>query len=227
MNDKVRYLTTIDLPLDRLRTHPENYRVHDVHAIAESRTENGQYKPITVKADDPDNPEAGGVILAGNGNYLAAKKNGEPTIRCELIDCTEQRALKILVADNLIQRLSSNNDRSLLEVLEKLDDLAGTSVTEDMFDDLRAAIEEGDRIFESGDQDGASDDPLGDLAPAKSIDEKEELYAESSTRMLVLTYPVDTFTVIVEKLATLAERYGVESNSDVVEHLVNKAVAEA
>lgn len=221
---KARYLLTASLPLDKLRPYPGNARVHNLDAIRESRAANGEYRSIVVQVDDPDQPEAGGTILAGHGNYMTAEKAGDPEIRCELITCSDDTARKIVLADNRTSELGGYDDRLLAELLGDIEDLTGTGYDEQFLDDLTAGLEEGDAIFEHTNA-PADDGELKDMTPAKSIEEKEELYAESSTRMLVLTYPVDTFTSIVEKLATLAERHGVDSNADVVEHLVNQATA--
>lgn len=135
------YLGTFEIPVDKLRTHPDNPNEGDVPGIAESLRKNTQFQAICVQADDPDDPHAGGVILAGNHTYLAARSNGWATIRAELHDLDEQAQLRVMLAANALAKRGVLDDRLLAEVLSQVDDLAGTGYDEHDLDSLVRSLE--------------------------------------------------------------------------------------
>ena len=55
------------VPVDSIKAHPQNPRLGDVAAIAESLQVNGQYSPIVVWND---------TIIAGTHTWKAAKSLG-------------------------------------------------------------------------------------------------------------------------------------------------------
>lgn len=128
------HLATADLDVGSLRTYPGNARRSDVEGIAESLRRNGQYRAIVVQADDRDEPELGGVILAGNHTFLAATEQlGWQSIRCELITCTEDEARRIVLADNRLSDKARFDDDALAALLRKAEPfgLQGTGYTDD------------------------------------------------------------------------------------------------
>lgn len=127
----VRYIDTMNLPVSALREHPDNPRTHNLAAIAESRRENGEFRAIVVRADDPEDPASGGTVLAGHGNLQAAIRAGDSEIRCEIIDCDDERARKVVLADNRTGDLGDYDPRLLAELLGDIEDLTGTGYNED------------------------------------------------------------------------------------------------
>lgn len=131
----MQHLATVELPVARLRVYPGNARRSGLRAIADSLRANGQYRALVVRADDPTDPLAGGTILAGNHTFLAA--NGElgwSSMRCEVIDCDEVAARRIVLVDNrLADRAKYDNDAltALLEAAADDGGLDGTGWTED------------------------------------------------------------------------------------------------
>lgn len=122
------------IDINQLHPHHRNYRDHpsdQVAHIAESIKENGIYRNVVIARD--------GTILAGHGIVKAAMELGMtslPVIRLD-IDPNEERALKIMIGDNEISRLSINDDRALTEMLKDLrtwnvDALLGTGFDEQM-----------------------------------------------------------------------------------------------
>lgn len=103
-------------PVDSVQLHPRNVRQGDVGAIATSLAQHGQYRPIVVQ-------QSTGNILAGNHTYKAAVSLGWDKIAVNLVDCTDDEALRILLADNRANDLASYDDAGLLDVLKEL---AGT-----------------------------------------------------------------------------------------------------
>ncbi len=111
--------------VDRLTPHPNNYRAHDLPAIAESLEANTQYRAIVASRNT-------GHVLAGNGTYLAARDLlGWTTIRVEWVDnLTDEEELRILAADNGTHERGQTNRDAITELLERLaetpDGLTGT-----------------------------------------------------------------------------------------------------
>lgn len=111
-------------PLEDLKPHPRNYRVHpdaQIDHLVESLDEHGFYRNIVVARD--------GTILAGHGIVEAARRSGidrVPVHRVDL-DPDEPRALKLLAADNELARFAEIDDRQLSEILRDVrdQDIAG------------------------------------------------------------------------------------------------------
>lgn len=103
-----------------LALHPDNARVHDLPAIAESLSAHGQYRPIVASSQT-------GRILAGNGTYRAATERlGWDRIAATWVDVDEHAERRIVLADNRIAELGGYNDVELLELLRVMPDLSGT-----------------------------------------------------------------------------------------------------
>lgn len=109
-------LTRMAQNIDSVQPHPRNVRQGDVGAISISLSQHGQYRPIVVQ-------QSTGNILAGNHTYKAAVSLGWNKIAVNNVDCTDDEALRILLADNRANDLASYDDAGLLEVLKEL---AGT-----------------------------------------------------------------------------------------------------
>lgn len=99
--------------------HPRNPRVGNPTAIAQSLSENDQYKPIVVQ-------KSSGFVLAGNHTLLAARQLGWTHIQAVVLDVDDDRALKILLADNKTSDDSGYDDALLMSILEDIPDLTGT-----------------------------------------------------------------------------------------------------
>lgn len=115
---------TRDLDINDLHPHPQNPNRGDVEALTASLNTFGQYRAIVALTD--------GTILAGHHLWQAARANGHTTIRVEVIDCDEQTARKILIADNRLADLGPGVDPELLlTVLNDLDILDGSGYNAD------------------------------------------------------------------------------------------------
>ena len=107
-------------PLERLIPHARNARTHSeqqVAQIAGSIAEFGFVNPVLVGDD--------GVIVAGHGRVLAARKLGlteAPVIVLSHLSPTQRRAL--MIADNAIATNSAWNDEMLAAELAALKDEA-------------------------------------------------------------------------------------------------------
>jgi hypothetical protein len=136
------YLGTFDLPITAVQPYPGNPRQGNVKVIEESLRRNEQYRSIVVRCTDPVEPMAGGVVLAGNHTFRAARNIGMTTIRAEVHDVDEATARRIVAVDNRPADLGTYDDRLLAELLTGLDDLTGTGYDADDLDTLARSLEE-------------------------------------------------------------------------------------
>ena len=114
-----------DVPMDglelleiaTLRPHPRNDRSHppeEIEHLKQSITEHGVYRNVVVAQD--------GTILAGRGVVEAAAAVGLTHVpgQRRTYGPDDPRALKILVGDNHIARLSVQDDARLAAMLQEL-----------------------------------------------------------------------------------------------------------
>lgn len=123
--------------IDSVKPHPRNVRQGDIGTISRSLEANGQYRPIVVHK--PTNH-----ILAGNHTWKAAKALGWTKIAVTYVDCNEEDAIRILLADNKANDLATYDDQALLELLKHMivnDTLDGTLYEPSDLDDLIALLE--------------------------------------------------------------------------------------
>jgi DNA (cytosine-5)-methyltransferase 1 len=119
--------------IDNIQPHPANPNDGDVAAIAESIRQNGFYGRIVVR-------DSTGKILAGEHRWRAAREVGLGEVPIERVECDDETAMRILLADN---KTAANAEREpeplagLLESLETTDDgLTGTGYDGDDLDSL-------------------------------------------------------------------------------------------
>lgn len=132
-------LETEKVSIDTVKPHPKNVRQGDIGAICESLQAHGQYRAIVVQ-------RSSGHILAGNHTWKAAKQLGWTEITTHFIDCDDDQAMRILLADNRANDLASYDDAALAALLHELSitdaGLAGTLFDGDALDDLISKIGE-------------------------------------------------------------------------------------
>jgi len=116
-----------------LKEYPKNARRGNVSVLVESLKVNGQYRPIVVQ-------KTTNYVLAGNHLLRAAQVLGWDEIDAVVIDCDEQQALKIVLADNRTADLGEYNEQLLTELLSLLDDFDGTGYSEQDIQELENAI---------------------------------------------------------------------------------------
>lgn len=154
-------LGTEDVPLAGLEHYPGNPRRGNVAEIRKSLRRLGQYRSLVVRVE-------GGrrVILAGNHTCRAMRAEGWTTGRAELVECTDDEARRVNVADNRLGELpdpesGERYDRAALaESLAYLDgDFEGTGWTDA---DLAA-------LFPDEDGDGKGDAPEDNLPNAYGV----------------------------------------------------------
>jgi ParB-like chromosome segregation protein Spo0J len=112
-------------PVDNLALHPGNPREGDIGAIVTSIRKNGWFGTIVAQ-------KSTGYVLAGNHRLQAAKICGIKEVPVYWVDCDDERAKAILLADNKTAELASWNDHALLELLQEAD--AGNYLLDTAFD---------------------------------------------------------------------------------------------
>lgn len=73
--------------------------------------------------------------MAGNHTFDAVVAERHPTIRCEILECSDIEARRINLADNRLAELGEYDDEDLITLLSSLEgDLSGTGWTSDDLD---------------------------------------------------------------------------------------------
>lgn len=106
-------------PLDALTPHPQNARRGKVGEIVESITANGVYRPLFAQTST-------GHILAGNHTLQALQRMGADKAPVVWLDVDDDRARRIMLADNRVADLGEYDDQALADLLSSMDDLTGT-----------------------------------------------------------------------------------------------------
>lgn len=125
---------TKSVPPDSLTLHKRNVNEGDVGAIIQSFITNGFWGRVVVDART-------GEVLVGNHRVIAASQLMMPEIPVEFVTTdSPEHALRILAADNRINRLGRDDESALAELLAELSNseagLVGTGYDGDFLDDL-------------------------------------------------------------------------------------------
>jgi len=208
-------LTVEQVTLENLTPHPDNPRRSDPAGIAESLMTNGQFKPIVVSRDD--------VILAGFHTTRAAASLGWATLDAVRlpIDGASDAARRVMLADNRTSDLSTYDDRTLAGLLSELaasdEGLLGTAWDADDYADLLATVRRADTPRVSNAR--VTYEHVGEHGTemqSASIAELAPGYAKTSTRLLVLEYPLPEYAEVNELLTAYREANGLDSNAAAV-----------
>jgi ParB-like chromosome segregation protein Spo0J len=124
--------------LSKLTVHPENPRRGDVSAIADSINAHGFYGAVVAQRST-------GYVLAGNHRLLAAQQEGLTELPVVWVDVDEERARRILIADNRTSDLGTYDDALLIEILSDLalteESLGGTGYSKEDLNLLAETLE--------------------------------------------------------------------------------------
>lgn len=152
------------LPITDINLHHKNARIGDVEAIKGSMVANGVYKPIVVNTGTyTGRPNE---VLAGNHSLKAMRQLAEENpsdprwqqVDVWLVDVDDERATRILLADNATADKGTYDHAQLLELLEAVDyDLDGTGYSESDLEALERTIN-GEPA--PGPEELAADDPF-------------------------------------------------------------------
>jgi ParB-like chromosome segregation protein Spo0J len=113
----------------QLKHHPDNPRIGNVDAIAESLEVHGQYRPVVVNRQTNH-------IVAGNHTVKAARRLGWRNVNVTWVDVDSRTELAMLLADNRLGDLATYDEPLLLDLLTSMPDLSGTGWSQDAIDEL-------------------------------------------------------------------------------------------
>lgn len=131
------------VPLSELSLYHRNPRRGDVKVIKSSLAANGQYKPIV--ANIGTHTGRAGEVLAGNHTLMAARDLAEDpetgkawaTILVHWVDVDDDRAARIVVADNRTSEVGGFDHEELWALVEDFgSDLDGTGYGVDDLEEL-------------------------------------------------------------------------------------------
>lgn len=220
-------MTASTMHPSELNLFHRNPRVGNVAVIAGSLRANGQYKPIVVNTGTHTGRP--NEVLAGNHTLKAIRDLAEQhpdddrwqTVLVHVIDVDDDRAARIVAADNRTAEVGTMDDDVLVELLEGLDgDLDGTGYSDEDLADLLAIAEE----TTTDDAPPTAPQRTGEdgLIKQKDITTLSEEYGDRATRMVVLTYAVDRFIWVQETLTRYREEHALDTNTDAVRHLLEQ-----
>lgn len=130
----------------KLALFHKNPRQGDLAAIEGSLRANSQYKPIVVNRGTHTGRPL--EVIAGNHTLMAIRNLTEKhpdderwhNVLVHYVDVDDDRAARIVAADNRTAQLGSFDDRLLLELLSDLEDLDGTGYDNDDLAELEDMI---------------------------------------------------------------------------------------
>lgn len=200
--------------IDTVEPHPDNARVGDTSAIAESLTRFGQVKPIVVQRST-------GYVVAGNHTREAARSLGWDAIAAVLLDLDDETAKAYLLADNRLSDRARYDQSKLYASLESLLDLDGTGYDLDYVESLADAL--GATTVTGTD--------TGDVVKQAAPEQKEAHKAGQATkapaepmRDIVMLMTVSRAQAFGEKVARLQKAYETRTVVDTVERAIDDAV---
>lgn len=197
--------------VDDLTPHPDNPRKGDVAAIGGSVEDNGFYGALVAQ-------KSTGHILAGNHRWQAAKDAGLDVLPVIWVDVDDDRAKRILLADNRTNDLATYDESGLLELLEGLaltpDELAGTAFDDEALDDMRAVFDHDETLPPTETNAAYAETPEEEEARAATRGVNPSLEA-SGLRELVLVFTQHDHERATTMLRELREQTD-HSSADVV-----------
>lgn len=125
-------------PIADLTLHPDNPRHGDIGAIMQSIEQNGFVGVLVAQCSS-------GHVITGNHRMQAAANLGFTKLKVEWKDCSDEEALRLLLADNRTSDLATNDDVVVADLLMALAEseagFDGTGYDGDDLDDIIAALE--------------------------------------------------------------------------------------
>lgn len=192
------------VPVGQLRPHPDNPRRGNLATIGKSIATNGFYGAVVAQRST-------GHVLAGNHRLQAAQAAGIAEIPVVWVDVDDERAKRILLADNRTSDLATNDQADLLALLDSLavspDLLDGTGFHMDDLDDLRVALGDVTRDDPAPTQAHYAETPEQEQARAATRGNEPSIHV-AGLRELVLVYPNDEHAALVDLINQLRPATG-------------------
>lgn len=204
------------VPVAELREHPDNPRLGNIDAIAESLDLNQQMKPIVAKAD--------GTIVAGNHTFKAAKKLGWTHVAALLLDMDDEQEKRYLLADNRVSDLAEYDLEVLQPMLSEMAEagnLAGTGFTPDDVDDMTAAMGKiGETTVADGAEHAETEEQTRSRFPAA---QNADGAPKTPMKEVMVILPAERFDVFAARVEALKKQWGVEGTRDVLDEAIKRA----
>lgn len=201
-------------PVTDLTPHPDNPRRGDVQAIAASVQANGFYGAVVAQLST-------GYVLAGNHRLLAAKQGGASEIPVIWLDVDDDRARRILLADNKTSDFGHYDEAALAEFLTDLPNLDGTGYTAEELEDLLVALEPPPEPEDGPGPSRPTREPHDDQVASggeqrNGHGDVKDRWETAAQRMMVFNLPIPRYVWLQDHLATLATELGTISNVDTI-----------
>lgn len=204
-------LATTTVEINSIEEFTGNPRKGNVKELAESLKHNGQYKPIVIQKSTRK-------ILAGNHLWKAAKELGWTAIDVVELDVDDDKAKKIVVADNRLADMGSYDEKALLDLLGEID-LAGTGYQPADIDDLLAFLEE----QQAPEWKIAGAEAMHENVQIRpSLSERADRYAERTIRLLMCEYPNAQYVWVIDRLTELREKFSADSNAEAILKVISE-----
>jgi ParB-like chromosome segregation protein Spo0J len=191
--------------VEALEPHPDNPRKGDTKAIAESIQENGFFGAVLAQTSRKR-------ILAGEHRWKAAKAKGHKKIPVLWVDVDDDRARRILLADNKTQDLATYDEAAVLAILDDLgadtSALAGTGWNMDEYEDLLARNGKVTTAPPSKTEPAYAETPAEEEERISNLGTRNKV--ASGLRELVLVMPLEAHTRAMERFAELRRDLGAE-----------------
>ena len=204
-------MTITNVPTGDLKPYDNNSRIHipeQIAQLASSINEFGFTNPLLI---DEDNG-----VIAGHGRLMAALSLDQAEVPCiKLENLSEAQKKAYIIADNKIADNGGwDEDMLKMELIELKEDDYDLSFTG--FDDkgLDAILSEGEAIIDEKEEviEGEENKPVSsDLT---------EQYESSTIRQIILIYGAEEYSKVVSAMGAYAEKNGLSSNTEVVNHLL-------
>jgi hypothetical protein len=191
-----------EVPVGDIEQHPNNPRRGDDASVRDSMEHNDFFGAILVQRST-------GYVIAGNTRYRVMVSDGAETIPAFWVDCDDETAKRIMLADNRTSDLAFYDDEQLFGLLRDLNQsegLDGTGYDRAAYELLLQSIE--------------SDHIVGGIRQGVEPDERIDAYNELDVRSIILPYASDEYEEVAMSMAALRETLGFPSNADLVKHLV-------
>lgn len=185
--------------------NPRSIDAEEMASLKRSLKQFGFVDPAIIRKKDK-------MIIGGHQRVAAAKELGFETVPVIIMDVTANDAKLLNVALNKIS--GDWDDIKLANLLKELkydssvDELL-TGFSEEELDTL---------LWDLGQDD--LDEELREEDPDKL--DTPEVYDERDVRVIVLSYPLEAYEAIVDRLDALVKELDLESYSEVVAHLLDK-----
>lgn len=211
-----------NIEIGRLDVYPRNPRKGNVEMVKASLAEFGQYRTIVVR---PHAEKDGYEVLAGNHTLLAARELGIKNLSCSVVECDDDTAARIVLADNRSSDLATYDDADLLELLNSLETLDGTGYAGIDLTELTAGLEESlsPKALRQTRIDGA---PGGVTVPPSDTTKfgTREEWEESTRRLIVLDMSTEEYLEATDALKSAALAFGTKNNTETILTLLRRMV---